>query len=491
MLEKASCPACGVDMAASPPGGAADGGVTPPVCPACGEGVPRNVEESGLARPSLDDTVGKDDTVGEGAPSALPERDPAGGWPEGFLVAERFRIVRRVGQGGMGTVYLAQDETLGRQIALKRIPQEVLYDGDARDDLRDEANRLLDLAHENIVRVHTYYDGPSWPFFAMEFLQGPTLKSLLLDRAERGTAFAPHEVLAIARQVGRGLAHAHAKGVIHRDLKPSNLMLASMPGKEIRDSDVVKITDFGIARVVADGSLRQKTRRSGTLPYMSPEQYRGESSTVQSDVYSFACTLYELASGKPPFQTGDIGYQIQHRVPPPVPGIPRAMNQAIAKGLAKDPRRRFQSVDEFLRVLEGRPVAGLRVPGAGWKTTRSPWGGVAVSSAIVVCSAILFVITGGLRGSRDELRGRGVAPAPIVTRTIPLDPSERELRDRLRAEIQRQIPPIVGQPHISRRMPSVSAVPSDEKRLPREGVVEPSIPVDFLVFTYPRAMSSA
>jgi len=465
-------------MAASPPGEtAAEGCATPPVCHSCGgQGVPRNVDESGLARPSLDDTVGKEDTVGEGTPAPLPERDPAGGWPEGFLVAERFRIVRRVGQGGMGTVYLAQDETLGRQIALKRIPQEVLYDGDARDDLRDEANRLLDLAHENIVRVHTYYDGPSWPFFAMEFLQGPTLKKLLLERAERGTCFAPHEVLAIARQVGRGLAHAHAKGVIHRDLKPSNLMLASTPGHEIRDTDVVKITDFGIARVVADGSLRQKSRRSGTLPYMSPEQYRGEPSTVQSDVYSFACTLYELASGKPPFQTGDIGYQIQNRVPSPIPGISRAMNQAISKGLAKDPRRRFRSVDELIRALESRSAGGLRVPPGGWKGVRSPWGGVAVASTIVVCSALLFVITGGLRGTREEPAGHGPAPAALLPRPSQADPVEREFRDRLLAEVRKQILPIMGQPHVSRRMPS----PSD-----------PSISLGFLAFTYPRAMSSS
>src|SRR3989454_7227063 len=124
----------------------------------------------------------------------------------------------------MGEVYLAQREAFGRPLAVKGNPQKDLFDGDARDDLRQEANRLLDLAHENIVRIHTYYDGPTWPFFAMEYLQGPTLKKLLRMRKQYGRTFGASEVLAVARQVARGLSYAHAKGIIHRDLKPGNLM---------------------------------------------------------------------------------------------------------------------------------------------------------------------------------------------------------------------------------------------------------------------------
>ena len=108
--------------------------------------------------------------------------EAARGWHEGDLVANQYRIQKLIGQGGMGKVYLAQDEALDRPVALKRIPQEIIFDVDARDDLRLEANRLLDLAHDNIIRIHTYSDGPTWPFFAMEYLEGQTLKHLLRQR---------------------------------------------------------------------------------------------------------------------------------------------------------------------------------------------------------------------------------------------------------------------------------------------------------------------
>ena len=145
----------------------------------------------------------------------------------------------------MGKVYLAQDEALDRPVALKRIPQEILFDDDARDDLRLEANRLLDLAHDNIIRIHTYSDGPTWPFFAMEFLEGPTLKHLLRQRKREGRTFEAEEVLVVARQVGEGLAHAHVRKVVHRDLKPENVLLVEMEGGPYL---WVKIGDFGLAR---------------------------------------------------------------------------------------------------------------------------------------------------------------------------------------------------------------------------------------------------
>src|SRR5690606_2433231 len=142
---------------------------------------------------------------------------------------------------------------------------------------------------------------------------------LLRERRQSSRTFSPDEVLAIAKQVGRGLAHAHSHNIVHRDLKPANLMLAEPPrGEEITEADLVKITDFGISRAVADSTLRQTGRRSGTLPYMSPEQFLGEPSTVQSDIYSFGCTLYELLTGRTPFHTGDIGYQILKVDPRPL-----------------------------------------------------------------------------------------------------------------------------------------------------------------------------
>src|SRR5690606_7609309 len=148
---------------------------------------------------------GSSDTVGEfdTAPPSWDD-DPPQLWREGSVIAGRYRITGSLGQRAMGEVYVAEDEILRRPIALKRVPQGILYDLDARDDLRQEATRLLDLAHENIVRVHTYFGGPTWPFFAMECLRGPTLKQLLRERRQSSRTFSPDEVLAIAKQVGRG-----------------------------------------------------------------------------------------------------------------------------------------------------------------------------------------------------------------------------------------------------------------------------------------------
>lgn len=334
-------------------------------------------------------------------------------WGEGMVVADRFRIVRCIGQGGMGTVYLAHDQSLDRPIALKRVPQEILFDGDARDDLRQEANRLLDLAHENIIRVHTYYDEPAWPFFAMEFLQGPTLKDLLRSRKLEGSRFSPEDLLLVARQVERGLTYAHEKGVIHRDLKPGNLMFAAPPGKPVTGRDIIKITDFGISRVVADSTMRQTGRRSGTLPYMSPEQFRGEATSFQSDVYSLAAAYYECLAGRPPFYSGDIGYQVVHIPPRPLPGVPRHLGDALLRGLEKNPRHRPQSVKELTDLMEAA-VEGRGRPGRVRSAIGRSWGrrswisprNAALAGAALLTAAVVWIITTGGGGGQELPGGR-------------------------------------------------------------------------------------
>ncbi|HZN57112.1 MAG TPA: serine/threonine-protein kinase, partial [Planctomycetota bacterium] len=356
-------------------------------------------------------------------------------------VAERFRIIRFVGQGGMGKVFLAQDETLGRPIALKCVPQEIIFDGDARDDLRQEASRLLDLTHENIVRIHTYYDGPTWPFFAMEYLQGPTLKQLLRERRRANRVFSTAEVLLIARQVGRGLAHAHAKGIIHRDLKPGNLMLAAPVGEELIDRDVVKITDFGISRVVADTTLRHAGKRSGTLPYMSPEQYQGEPCTVRSDIYSFACSLYELAEGHPPFHAGDIGYQILNKEPAGLRGAPAQLSPALLRALSKRPEDRFASVEAFVDALNGSTAPQY------FRLRRA-----ALVAVVLVVGAVAAAISvpgwnspksrSPSRNSTNDAILAAKAKAQVPTEAAAAE--IEEFRSRVRDELAKQIPWQIG-----------------------------------------------
>jgi len=424
----------------------------------------------------LDDTLTEPDTVGA-LETNVPEfdEDSAQSWQEGVLVADRFRLQRFIGQGGMGKVYVAQDETLKRRIALKRIPQEIIFDADARDDLRQEANRLLDLAHENIVRVHTYYDGPTWPFFAMEYLEGPTLKKLLRQRKREGRLFTAAEVDVIAKQVGRGLAHAHDHKIVHRDLKPANLMLARPPGDEICGTDTLKITDFGISRVVHDSTLQHTGKRSGTLPYMSPEQFRGDPCTPCSDVYSLACTLYELLTGSPPFVSGDIGYQIinvdakriDHLTTPE--GEPREIEcpehfaRAIERGLAKDPDDRFESVVEFLAAIDGNPPA----PRSTTATEAAPafptsMGGFVslaskVVAGVVLASLVLLVATEvfgpdpkskdpNLQTNRAGPGGDALDPGGTAT---PVDRRKNfdDFARWLQIAVEPQLPAVIGSRH--------------------------------------------
>ncbi len=378
--------------------------------------------------------------------SATSDTSTPGEWRIGQLVAERFRIVRFIGQGGMGKVYLGHDEVLDRAIALKRIPAEILFDDDAREDLRQEANRLLDLAHDNIVRVHTYYDGPTLPLIAMEYIAGPTLKDLLTTRRQRGAVFRVDEVLAIARPVARGLDYAHSKAIVHRDLKPGNLMLSEDPQEPITDPVEVKITDFGISRVVADGTLRHTGRRTGTLPYMSPEQFCGEATKPQSDVYSLACTLYELLSGRPPFFTGDIGYQIMHVVPRPLTAVPHHVNNAILRGLAKSPLDRFESASQLVHALEGKiTVSRPREHGRRWRRAAT------AAAALLLLTVIFF---GGIGfGRRQGTSTSGGSPARGSTEPIgalaPEDEAGNGVRFSLdlREKLESRFPRILGPKH--------------------------------------------
>lgn len=451
MTEKTSCPSCGAEWAGAEwdLGKDPSSGRTVTVCPSCGKVAGKDSgtdagphESAGVAEEGDSVSAGRSSTgsgtVGDFATVTGHWTEGTLNWQEGLLVADRFRIVRFIGQGGMGKVFLAQDETLGRLIALKCVPQEIIFDGDARDDLREEANHLLDLAHDNIVRIHTYYDGPTWPFFAMEYLQGPTLKKLLRSRKHYGRKFSVAEVIHIARQVACGLSYAHSKGVVHRDLKPGNLMLAEdSDEEELTDSSLVKITDFGVSRVIAESTLRQTGRRSGTLPYMSPEQFLGEPCTVRSDIYSFACTFYELLSGKPPFYTGDIGYQILNKAPARLADVPGHIQGAIARGLSKDPRNRFDSVDEFLGTLEGKQSASAPQKRKG-----------AMALLLVAVAAFLIFALGiALNDPRQDDGASEISlsngpPGPVLSGLDQRE--ENKFRELLEAALLEQLPYDIG-----------------------------------------------
>ena len=281
----------------------------------------------------------------------------------------RYCVVEALGEGGMGRVYLAEDALLGRRVAIKVLPPDFADSGERRARLVSEARAASALNHPNIVTIHDLGDHDGTLFVVMEMIHGEGLREWAGARARSAS-----EVLSLARQATRALGAAHAAGVVHRDLKPENLM--------VRGDGLLKILDFGLARSVSADENATIARTMpgtilGTAPYMSPEQVLGKPAGPSSDVFSLGTLLYELLTGRHPFAAGtavDTMHRILHETPPApsrlVRTLPPALDFVMAKAMAKDPARRYQSAREFDVDLEACE-ASLEPASVG--------GGVAVS----------------------------------------------------------------------------------------------------------------
>ncbi|MCA9310451.1 MAG: serine/threonine protein kinase, partial [Phycisphaerales bacterium] len=252
----------------------------------------------------------------------------------GDTLLGRYRLERLLGQGGMGTVWLATDGQLDRLVAVKVLPAVLGRDPRAVANLKDEARRNLDLTHPHIVRLYTFEQDPARsdvPFLVMQYIEGHTLNEMLVTHRN---GLPLDRVKVWAHQIAAAIDHAHAQRILHRDIKPSNIIVEA-------STDRAYLMDFGIAREARDTLTRVTGQHdsSGTLPYMSPQQMMGRNER-SNDVYSFAATLYECLCGHPPFCTGDIPYQIREVDPPPLEGVSASVNEAILRGLHKSAEER-------------------------------------------------------------------------------------------------------------------------------------------------------
>ena len=259
----------------------------------------------------------------------------------GTLISH-YRIVERLASGGMGVVYKAFDTRLERTVALKFLPPHLLCDVEAKHRFEREAKTASSLNHPNIATVHEIDEVGGRCFICMEFLDGVTIKALRKDRALSG-----REVVDIGIQVARGLKAAHKKGVIHRDIKPQNIMVTS--------EGIAKITDFGLAKLKDATTVTRAGTAVGTVKYMSPEQAGGRPVDQRSDIWSFGVLLYEMVTGRPPFE-GDEASPVIHRIlneEPELPiEIPAGLRRVIKKALTKDPAARYQDINEVLGDLQ-------------------------------------------------------------------------------------------------------------------------------------------
>jgi eukaryotic-like serine/threonine-protein kinase len=325
----------------------AEAKTTPMLCPACNT----RYDEGGAfcARDGTplikDPQASKEDLVGQ-------------------VLADRYRVVRLVGEGGMGQVYEAQHVNINKRFALKLLRPEIVSNADAVQRFRQEAWSASSIGHENIIEIEDFATLPSGAvYLAMEFLAGLSLAERM--RQEPPIDFA--QALDVVIQVASGLGAAHEKGIIHRDMKPENIFLAQKHGRAI-----VKILDFGIAKVSgADGnkSLTRTGTIFGTPHYMSPEQALGKALDHRSDIYSVGVIMYELFTGKVPFEAESfMGILTKHITSTPKPpreaapdrAIPDEVEAVILRAMAKEPDERHQSMGEL--ITDVAAVAAMRAP---------------------------------------------------------------------------------------------------------------------------------
>jgi serine/threonine protein kinase/Tfp pilus assembly protein PilF len=262
------------------------------------------------------------------------------------VLGKRYEVIEELGKGGMGRVYRVYDKKLEEEVALKLLDAEIYEDKKTLKRFRNEIKLARKIGHKNVCKMYDLNEEEGLPFITMEYVPGEDLKSFM----KRSRQLTLGTAVAIAKQVCEGLAEAHRLGIVHRDLKPSNIM--------IDNEGNAKIMDFGIARAVSGKSITRTGVMVGTPDYMSPEQVEGKDTDERSDIYSLGVLLYEIATGKVPFE-GDtpIAVGVKHKTEKPReprsvnPQIPESLNRVILKCMAKEREKRYQNAHELLSEL--------------------------------------------------------------------------------------------------------------------------------------------
>ena len=258
-----------------------------------------------------------------------------------------YRILEKIGEGGMGVVYKGVDVNLDRPVAIKALNAQLAGNPELEQRFRNEAKAQANLNHTNLATLYTLLIEDGRPWMVMEFIEGETFEQMI---ARRGP-IPSEEAIPLFRQALLGLGYAHRMGIVHRDIKPSNLML--------NKQGIVKVMDFGIAKVMGARGMTRTGTQMGTAFYMSPEQVLNKNVDIRSDIYSLGVTLYEMLTANVPFSS-DSDYQIMTdhvSTPPPLPArfypyIPQGIQNAVLKALEKKPDARYQTVEEFGAALE-------------------------------------------------------------------------------------------------------------------------------------------
>ena len=410
-----------------------------------------------------------------------------------------YEIVGPLGKGGMGEVYRAKDTRLGREVAVKVLPEHLAENAEVLRRFEREAKTLAALSHPNILTIHDVGTEQSISFVVMELLEGETLRARIAQ-----SALSWEKALQLAIPVAEGLAAAHSKGVIHRDLKPENVFLTS----DVR----VKILDFGLARFkppVSQEELKELPTQSrateagvvlGTVPYMSPEQVRGESVDARTDIFAFGCLLYEMITARRAF-SGNSNAEVTAAILRDEPAtlassvkeIPQELDHVIAHCLEKNPDQRFQSARDLafemreILNLGGRasaPAVELLSQDRGQGRPRSRRMAVWITAAFLVFGALMIALNVG--GLRERFRGKPVLGPIDSLAVLPLknlsgDPKQEYFADGLTEELIGKLARISALRVISRtsvmeyKSAHKKSLPEIAKELNVDAIVEGSV----------------
>ena len=358
----------------------------------------------------------------------------------------KYTILGTIGSGTSGTVFLAMDPDLGRQVAVKQLSPQLAADPGFLDRFRHEAAVMARLTHPNCVQVYDFLEERAGAYIISEYVAGASLRRVLEDHGR----LAPEQALAVTRGALSGLAFAHELGLVHRDVKPENL-LADLAG-------VSKLADFGQATFTGElaGGARQT---SGSPAYMSPEQVRGESGDVRSDVYAAGAVMFEFLAGRPPFvalsRLAVMKMQLE-RQPPDLsrvnPRVPARLTAVVNQALAKEARDRYSSAGEFQAVLE---EVARDSYGAGWLEAGSITALVAAAAGAAAASGAAAAAPTPATAQAGSVEvGQVPAPAPAPTPTVQPLPTAISPSP---APVTAPVGAPIGAPGPTRRGPGIAA----------------------------------
>jgi serine/threonine-protein kinase len=328
-------------------------------------------------------------------------------------LAGRYELGRALGHGGMASVYLARDQALGRPVAVKVLGEGPGGDATSRERFLREPRLAARLSHPNVVKVFDAGEADGKPYIVMEYVPGRTVAEVLARRGRVG----PAEAVDIVAQACDGIQHAHDHGLVHRDVKPGNLL--------VRDDGCVKVADLGVARATGSTQVTERGTILSTAAYLAPEQAAGEEVTAAADVYSLGAVLYQLLTGRPPYEFDSLAElaakQAAGEIMPPRdldPSIPDPLEAVTMRALARDPRFRPSSAAELgagLRAALDPPTsdtARIAPPPRTPARTRSRWWLVAIVAVAVVLALVLGLtrLGSGTNDSTRTIRTPSVAP---------------------------------------------------------------------------------